>query len=81
MDVQWLETDLIRVAAAPERGARIVSLVDCRTGRDWLAQGEPPYVKESDARYGLLEAAGWDECFPTVSPCVVEQSPWMGPFG
>jgi hypothetical protein len=73
-----IETDQVRVVVAPERGARITSLIDRRTGRDWLAQGEAPLLEEADACYGLAEAAGWDECFPTVSPCTMSESPWAG---
>jgi galactose mutarotase-like enzyme len=73
-----IETDIVRVVTAPDRGARIASLIDRRTGRDWLAQGEPPLIEDPDATYGLGEAAGWDECFPTVSPCVINFGPWAG---
>ena len=65
-----LQSAAARVVVAPERGARVTSLVDLRNGREWLVQGEPPANDSDAARYGLAEAAGWDECFPTVSPCV-----------
>jgi galactose mutarotase-like enzyme len=73
-----IETDIVRVVTSPDRGARIASLIDRRTGRDWLAQGEAPLIEDPDAEYGLGEAAGWDECFPTVSPCLVNLGPWAG---
>jgi len=73
-----IETDIVRVLAAPDRGARIASLIDRRTGRDWLAQGEAPLIGDPDAEYGLSEAAGWDECFPSVSSCAVNLGPWAG---
>ena len=78
LSLRTIETDHIRVVVAPERGARIASLIDRRTGRDWLAQGEAPLREEPHARYGLAEAAGWDECFPTVSPCAIAGAPWAG---
>jgi galactose mutarotase-like enzyme len=75
-----IETDHVRLVVAPERGARIASLIDRRTGRDWLAQGEAPLLEDRHAHYGLAEAAGWDECFPTISPCVIAGPPWAGPL-
>jgi galactose mutarotase-like enzyme len=61
--------------AVPTLGARVVSLVDLRSGREWLVQGEPPAGGEPDAWardeavFGGREAFGWDECLPTVAPC------------
>src|ERR1700685_2525321 len=66
-----MQSRAIRVAVAPECGARVTSLVDLRTGREWLTQGEPASNPSIEARYGLHEAAGWDECFPTVSSCTI----------
>lgn len=62
----WLEGDAIRVAVAPEYGARVVSLVDARTGRDWLATGGFSENVGAEAEYLAEEAVGWDECFPNI---------------
>ena len=51
---------------APGYGARVVSLLDARSGRDWLAQGGFSNNVGDDAIYLDQEAVGWDECFPTV---------------
>jgi galactose mutarotase-like enzyme len=66
-----MQSRAMRVVVAPERGARVTSLVDRRTGREWLTQGEPPLIPSAEACYGLAEAAGWDECFPTVAACTI----------
>jgi hypothetical protein len=54
-------------------GARVVSLVDRRSDREWLVQGVPAAPgadwASDDAVFGGEEAFGWDECLPTVSPC------------
>ena len=68
-DLVTLQNNVMRVVVAPGAGARVVSLMDVRTGREWLAKGAPPLRPGSGASYGLEEAAGWDECFPTVAPC------------
>jgi hypothetical protein len=73
-----LANDRVRVVVAPALGARVLSLVDQWTGRDWLVQGEPPVGgpdgaasvwSRQDAAYDGATAYGWDECLPTVGPC------------
>ena len=71
-----IASDALEVAIAPDAGARVVAIVDRATGRNWLAEGEPTRSSAEDAAYGIDEAAGWDECFPTVSPCDAPLAPW-----
>jgi galactose mutarotase-like enzyme len=71
-----LESSVIALACTPRSGARIVSLRDKRNGREWLAQGAKTYRPDESALFGAREAAGWDECFPTVLPCNAEATPW-----
>ena len=68
-----LENDAVRLACEPDVGARITSLVDRRTGREWLVQGTLPGTAAAwaaeEAVFGGAEAFGWDECLPTVAQC------------
>jgi galactose mutarotase-like enzyme len=68
-----VENDVLCVVACPALGGRILSLVDRRSGREWLVQGEPPAAPgawaREDALFGGREAFGWDECLPTIAPC------------
>ncbi|HSH33484.1 MAG TPA: hypothetical protein VLB31_07680, partial [Actinomycetota bacterium] len=68
-----LENDAVRLACEPDVGARITSLVDLRTGREWLVPGTLPGNAAASAAEGAVfggtEAFGWDECLPTVAPC------------
>jgi len=71
-----LEGERLHLVVVPALGARVVSDVDCETGRDWLVQGEPPADGAAAAAWAAPEAAftgavayGWDECLPTVAPC------------
>ncbi len=73
-----LTTDALEVAILPDYGARVVALVDRRTGRNWLASGRLPTAPDESGVYGVEAAAGWDECFPTVSPCDGAGTPWPG---
>ncbi len=71
-------SDRVRIVVCPALGARVLSLVDLWTGREWLVAGKPPSSGPNgdapawsgpDAVYGGAVAFGWDECLPTVAPC------------
>jgi galactose mutarotase-like enzyme len=68
MAVLVIESRDASVEIDPDYGARVLSLVDRRSGRDWLAKGPQSAQTGEDAVYLADEAVGWDECFPTVSP-------------
>ena len=57
------------LAMDPGFGGRMTRLVDRRTGRNWLVEGTTDCDKGPDAQYLGAQAAGWDECFPTIDPC------------
>lgn len=62
-----IENEFVRVVILPAFGARVVSLIDKASDRDWMAQGGISENTGEDAFYTASEAVGWDECFPTVS--------------
>jgi len=64
-----LQNERIAITLEPDFGARVTTLVDRRTGRNWLVPGELNGSQKDDAVFGGQEACGWDECFPTVAPC------------
>lgn len=68
MPILTIENSDLRVEADTAFGARILSLVDLRSGRDWMAKGPQSTKIGEDAIYLADEAVGWDECFPTVAP-------------
>lgn len=73
-----LANDSLQLVVVPEIGGKIVSL-QSRTGREWLWQNPhfPLRRPPSDASdFGLFDCGGWDEIFPTVSPCRLPDSPW-----
>lgn len=63
---------LIAFSVLPELGAKILSLRDLRTGREWLWTSDRlPLARHA---YGVsyvekADTGGWDECFPTVAAC------------
>jgi galactose mutarotase-like enzyme len=70
-----LRSAALEVRVVPALGAKIISLRDLRSGREWLA---PPPDRRPLAEYPpgtafeLGPLTGIDECFPTVSSCVTE---------
>lgn len=73
-DLLTLENADVALAMAPHFGARIVSLTDKRTGRNWLVFGEHDGAQNNEAPFLGPQARGWDECYPTVGRC--ESSHW-----
>jgi hypothetical protein len=61
-----IETDRLSATVDPAFGARVTSLTDKVTGREWLVQG----ATVPGDTYGGEQARGWDECFPTVLSCL-----------
>lgn len=69
-----LETSAVRAVVAPSSGGRIASLVDRRSGTEWM--WAPPGGRPRDRRRGASFAEspmlGADECIPTVGECTVD---------
>lgn len=73
-DALTLSSAAVQVTLVPDFGARITSLTDLRSGRDWVVPGPLIGGQSDDATFGGAESRGWDECFPTVAPC--ESAEW-----
>ena len=72
-----IESEAMRVAVLPAFGARVVSLLDKRSAREWMFEGGQTSDTGEDAVYGADAAVGWDEWFPTVSPWDASQTAWQ----
>ncbi len=68
--------DRLTLSMSPDYGARVLSLTDRNSGRQWLVTGPQSTRTGEDAVYGADEAVGWDECFPTVLSC--DHPAWEG---
>ena len=67
-----LANELVRVAVVPELGAKLISLEDLRTGREWLwhpTAGLKLFRNESGHKFENSPLVGLDECLPTIAPC------------
>jgi hypothetical protein len=71
-----IENEIARLVLQPSNGARVVSMIDKRSGREWLVQGNTAGNPAEDAIFDGSVAAGWDECFPTVGICDAKGTGW-----
>lgn len=78
--VRWLQgfaayvlnNDEVELAVVPELGAKIISLKNRRTGREWLwhpPEGLKLFKNQVRDDFSTSPLVGIDECFPTINPC------------
>ena len=75
-EVCVLANDCVELEVVPELGAKIISLKDLRTGREWLwhpPQGRKLFRNRQGDDFFQSPLTGIDECFPTIAPCI-----WQG---
>jgi hypothetical protein len=75
-EVYTLHNDEVEIDVVPELGAKIISLKNLRTGRQWM--WHPPagcrlFSNCPGDDFSQSPLIGADECFPTIAPCV-----WQG---
>lgn len=72
-DTLSLENEQLSVRLRPGQGAKLCSLLDRRTGREWLLPSQLPGRAYLQPTYGedfsRYDTSGFDDCFPTVSAC------------
>src|SRR5258706_7123343 len=71
-DVFILANQDVELAVVPELGARIISLKDLRTEREWLwhpAGGRKLFRNRAGDNFESGPLVGLDECLPTIAPC------------
>ena len=75
-EVYVLSNEYVELAVVPELGAKIISLKDLRTGREWMWHPPGPlklFQNVAGDAFSRSPLTGADECLPTISPCV-----WQG---
>ncbi|MCU0494339.1 MAG: hypothetical protein MUD01_22350 [Chloroflexaceae bacterium] len=81
LDTYQANTGPLSLELIPALGGKISSLRDARNGREWLwRHPRLPYRRVAATASYTAEAdtGGWDECFPTVAPCLYPAAPWQG---
>jgi galactose mutarotase-like enzyme len=74
--VYRMSNQQVELAVVPELGAKIISLKNRRTGREWLwrpAGGLRLFTNQSGDDFSRSTLVGADECLPTIAPCL-----WRG---
>jgi hypothetical protein len=74
--IHVLKNEEVEIAVVPELGARIISLKNLRTGRDWMwhpAGGLKLFRNCPGDDFAQGPLAGVDECLPTIAACC-----WQG---
>jgi hypothetical protein len=75
-EVYVLNNEEIELAVVPELGAKIISVKNLRTGREWMWHppgGPKLFANRPGDDFSQSPLVGADECLPTVAPCV-----WQG---
>lgn len=71
--VYVLQNIHLELAVVPELGAKVISLVNRQTGREWM--WHPPggmklFGNHPGEDFAGSTMTGWDECLPTIKPCM-----------
>jgi galactose mutarotase-like enzyme len=75
-EVYVLRNEQIELAVVPDLGAKIISLKNLRTGRQWMwhpPAGARLFANLPGDDFSKSPLVGADECLPTIAPCV-----WQG---
>jgi galactose mutarotase-like enzyme len=75
-----MESGRLRVILLPAYGGKMASLVDKKTGREFLVQAPDDRYKKLDyaGNYVDAECSGFDDMFPTIDTWEYEKHPWRG---
>lgn len=71
-EVYVLSNEDVELAVVPELGAKIISLKDLRTDREWMWHPPGPlrlFQNVPGDAFSQSPLTGADECLPTISPC------------
>jgi hypothetical protein len=70
--VYVLRTAVVEIAVVPELGAKIISLKNLRTQREWLWRPKDKlelFKNSPQDDFSASTLVGIDECLPTIAPC------------
>lgn len=80
IDAVSLENEKLSVLVIPKSGGKIQSIYDKIQGREYLFQSNKPVyaLSKYDSPYGMGDASGFDEVFPSIEACFYPHAPWKG---
>lgn len=71
-ETYWLNNGEVELAVVPDLGAKIISLKNLRTGREWMwhpSGGLKLFRNRPGGDFSQSPLVGADECLPTIAPC------------
>ena len=71
-EIYALNNEVVELEVVPELGAKIISLKNLQTGREWLwhpAGGLKLFYNRAGDDFLQSPLVGVDECLPTIAPC------------
>jgi len=71
-EVSVLQNPYLEVSLVPELGAKIISLINRKSGREWMSfpvGGPQLFHNQFGDDFAASTLVGWDECLPTIAPC------------
>jgi galactose mutarotase-like enzyme len=71
-----LRSAVLEVVVVPDLGAKVVSIRNLSTGREWMYHPNGSahlFQNKLNDNFEQSPIVGWDECLPTISPCT-----WRG---
>ena len=71
-----LRSAVLEVVVVPDLGAKVVSLKNLCTGREWMYHPNNIhnlFQNKPNDDFAKSPLVGWDECLPTIAPCT-----WRG---
>lgn len=69
-------TAAMRIVVIPELGSKIVSLMDMKHNREWLAQSDRLGNGGYNTAFAKGDLRGWDEMLPSVMASQYTEEPW-----
>ena len=71
LDAWTLENDALRLTFLPGYACKMASLINKKTGREWLFQSnnDTLRVPEYGASFAEYDSSGFDEVFPSIDAC------------
>ena len=80
LDAWTLENDALRLTFLPGYACKMASLINKKTGREWLFQSnnDTLRVPEYGASFAEYDSSGFDEVFPSIDACPYPDGSWHG---
>jgi hypothetical protein len=72
------ENEFICVRIVPERGGKIISLINKSSGTEWIHRTNRSWTAlHYGMNWGEGDQGGWDEMFPTIEACACPDDQWQ----